>query len=175
MQCQECHERPATLHYTQVINGAKTETHLCEYCAKQTEEIVGHANNFSFHDLLSGLLDFETNIANHSFEKRRKMKCDQCGMTYEAFSKVGRFGCVNCYKVFQPKLEPLLKRVHSGNTVHAGKIPKRLGEKLLFKKEIQHLRDEMQIYIQSEEFEKAAEIRDKIRNLEKQFGGNGEE
>jgi protein arginine kinase activator len=178
MQCQECHERPATLHFMKEINGVKTETHLCEYCAKKSEEFTGHASNFSIHDLLSGLLNFEqVNIANaaKSFEKRQQLECKHCGMTYAKFSQVGRFGCANCYTEFQPKLEPLLKRVHSGNTSHAGKIPKRLGEKLLFRKEIQKLRDEMQTYISKEEFEEAAKIRDKIRSLEKQYGDSGEE
>ncbi|OZM55873.1 hypothetical protein CIB95_14500 [Lottiidibacillus patelloidae] len=178
MQCQECHERPATLHFTKEVNGVKTETHLCEYCAKKSEEFSGYANNFSIHDLLSGLLNFEQmNIANNSksFEKKQQLMCTTCGMTYATFSKVGRFGCANCYREFESKLTPLLKRVHSGNTLHAGKIPKRLGEKLIFRKEIQKLRDEMQAYISKEEFEKAAEMRDRIRSLEKQFGDTGEE
>jgi len=38
------------------------------------------------------------------------------------------------------------------------------------RKEIQHLRDELQRSIMKEEFEKAAELRDRIKELEKQLG-----
>lgn len=30
MMCQECGQRPATLHFTKIVNGDKTEFHLCE-------------------------------------------------------------------------------------------------------------------------------------------------
>ena len=33
MVCQECNQRPATLHFTKIVNGEKEEFHLCEKCA----------------------------------------------------------------------------------------------------------------------------------------------
>ena len=38
MICQECQERPATLHYSKVINGEKTDIHLCEKCADEYKQ-----------------------------------------------------------------------------------------------------------------------------------------
>lgn len=35
MQCMECHERPAALHVTEIVNGTKRERHLCEQCAQK--------------------------------------------------------------------------------------------------------------------------------------------
>ena len=62
MTCQNCNIRPATLHYTKVINGKKAEVHLCEQCAEQsgyTSFFQSPQSNFSFHDLLAGLLHSE--------------------------------------------------------------------------------------------------------------------
>lgn len=169
MKCQECQTQPATLHFTKIINGEKMETHLCEHCAKNKSEALYGQNNFSIHHLLSGLLNFEHPVKQsqqNSFPVFHSLKCGKCGMTYEQFAKVGRFGCSSCYKTFDEKLDPLLKRVHSGNNTHSGKIPKRGGADIHNKKRIKALKHKMQSYIEQEEFEKAAEIRDELRSLE---------
>ena len=60
MFCQECGKKPATLHFTKIVNGEKTEFHICESCAREKGEFIpGTPNSFSIHHLLSGLLDFE--------------------------------------------------------------------------------------------------------------------
>lgn len=40
MQCQECGKRPATLHFTKIVNGEKTEFRICESCAREKGEII---------------------------------------------------------------------------------------------------------------------------------------
>ncbi|CAM3090120.1 UvrB/UvrC motif-containing protein [Paenibacillus sediminis] len=170
MLCQECEKRPATLHFTKIINGVKTEFHLCETCAREKGDIIpGTAGGFSIHNLLSGLLDFDpTNKGPNSAKAAPMIRCEECGMTYAQFSKIGRFGCSSCYKYFNGKLDPLLKRVH-GNTVHVGKIPKRAGGHIKVKRRIDDLKQELQYSIIQEEFEKAAQLRDQIRELEKEI------
>lgn len=168
MECQECHQNPASLHFTQIINGQKTETHLCEQCAREKGEIM--SGGFSISNLLSGLLNLDYPLSstqtNKQFENIDTVQCKQCGMTFHQFSKIGRFGCSHCYETFSSKLDPIFRRVHSGNTTHEGKIPKRIGGNLHLTKEISELKDQLQKSIQLEEFEKAAELRDKIRSLE---------
>ncbi|QAY67825.1 UvrB/UvrC motif-containing protein [Paenibacillus protaetiae] len=169
MICQECGKRPATLHFTKIVNGEKTEFHICEACAREKgESLPGAPNGFSIHSLLSGLLDFEPAGAAGGGVKPKAARCDECGLTYAQFSKIGRFGCSSCYKHFADHLDPLLKRVH-GNTVHVGKIPKRYGGQIQYKREIEQLRRDMQGRIEREEFESAALIRDRIRELEKKI------
>ncbi|MBB6734901.1 UvrB/UvrC motif-containing protein [Cohnella zeiphila] len=167
MQCQECGKRQATLHFTKIINGEKTELHICESCARERGELIpGTASGFSIHNLLSGLLDFD---AAANGVKPPQLRCENCGMTYSQFSKLGKFGCSQCYKHFADRLEPLLKRVH-GNTVHVGKIPKRAGGRVKTKREIDRLKKEMQGKIEREDFETAARLRDQIRELEREIG-----
>lgn len=168
MICQECGKRPASLHFTKIINGEKTEFHICEACAREKgESIPGAPNGFSIHSLLSGLLDFEPSTSGSGIQPKA-IRCDECGLTYTQFSKIGRFGCSSCYKHFADHLDPLLKRVH-GNTVHVGKMPKRYGGQIQFKREIDQLRKDMQSRIEKEDFESAAQIRDRIRELEKKI------
>jgi protein arginine kinase activator len=168
MECQECGKRPATLHFTKIVGGEKTELHICEVCARDKGEFIpGTQSGFSIHNLLSGLMDFE-NTAPGAL-KQHAVRCETCGMTYTQFSKIGKFGCNDCYKHFAERLDPLLKRVH-GNTVHAGKVPKRAGGRVRAKREIDQLKKELQGLIEREDFESAAGLRDRIRELEKEMG-----
>lgn len=171
MQCQECGVKPATLHFTKIVNGEKTEFHICESCAREKGELIpGTAGGFSIHSLLSGLLDLEGAGKEKSAATKttQSLQCENCGMTYSQFSKLGRFGCSSCYKYFNSALDPLFKRVH-GSTSHVGKIPKRAGAQIVFKRQIDELKQELQQSITQEEFEKAAELRDQIRKLEKEI------
>ncbi len=169
MLCQECNKRPATLHFTKIVNGEKTEFHFCESCAREKGELIpGTPNGFSIHNLLSGLLDFDP--GNSSVSKGQALRCDNCGLTYSQFSKIGRFGCNECYRHFSERLDPLFKRVH-GNVVHVGKIPKRTGGRIQIKKEMEELKKELKQRVEREEFEQAAQVRDRIRELERNMEG----
>ncbi|MFC7061792.1 UvrB/UvrC motif-containing protein [Halobacillus seohaensis] len=174
MDCQRCHKRPATVHLTQVINGEKTETHVCEYCAKEKGYMSDNEENFTLNDLLSGLFNYEQSPSikgNHSkaFQSNKQLKCPTCGLTYQNFAQIGKFGCGDCYKTFNERLNPIFRRVHSGNTRHDGKVPKREGGNLHLKRQIGEYKSELQRLIEQEEFEEAAKIRDQIRSLDHQL------
>ncbi len=169
MHCQECGTRQATLHFTKIVNGEKTEFHICESCAREKGEIVpGTSGGFSIHSLLSGLIDFDTasKVQSGVSKATQPLRCEECGMTYTQFSKAGRFGCSSCYEYFNDRLNPLFKKVH-GSTTHVGKIPKRGGSQIQVKRQLDDLKAELQKRIIDEEFEEAATLRDQIRELEK--------
>ncbi|GGG05329.1 protein-arginine kinase activator protein [Paenibacillus albidus] len=171
MLCQECGVKPATLHFTKIVNGEKTEFHICESCAREKGELIpGTAGGFSIHSLLSGLLDLEGAGKEKSAATKttQSLVCENCGMTYSQFSKMGRFGCSSCYKYFNSALDPLFKRVH-GSTGHVGKIPKRAGAQIMARRQIDELKQELLQSITQEEFETAAQLRDQIRKLEKEI------
>ncbi|MDQ0233018.1 protein arginine kinase activator [Metabacillus malikii] len=159
-----------------MINGEKTQVHMCEHCAKGNSDLFMFSGNsgFSLNNLLTGLLNMESNIAkteghNKVFQANDTPQCSQCHMTLQQFKKVGRFGCSNCYHTFKEYISPILRRVHGGNTVHAGKIPKRIGGDIHIRKQLENLKSKINEYIIQEEFEKAAEIRDEIKSLEKKL------
>jgi protein arginine kinase activator len=179
MICQECNQRPATLHFTKIVNGEKTEVHLCEKCAQEKGEMFMFSgeSGFTFNNLLAGLLNIDTSFKQKNkstFQQEEILQCDRCGMTFPQFVKRGRIGCSHCYDTFKDELKPVLKRLHSGNWTHNGKIPKRSGEGIQLRKRIEDLKGELKNSIIQEEFEKAAYLRDEIRSLEQELTENQE-
>ncbi|WP_163539018.1 UvrB/UvrC motif-containing protein [Gracilibacillus sp. YIM 98692] len=178
MECQECKQNPATLHFAKVINGYKTEIHVCEQCAKEKGYVSQDEEAYSLHDLLSGLFNFDSvNLSpsqENSSNQQTEERCNKCGMTYKEFTKVGKFGCSSCYEAFSSHLNPIFRRVHSGNTAHSGKVPKRAGSDIYQRKQLKELKLELQQLIAEEEFEHAAKVRDQIKALEQNLNHNGE-
>lgn len=176
MECNECKKRPATLHFTQIINGNKTEVKVCELCAKKKGYMNSTEEAYSLHDLLTGLFNFnssQVDLQNDNlFSQVDELECSKCNMTFTDFQRIGKFGCANCYDAFKTKLDSVFRRVHSGNTKHSGKIPKRKGGNLHTKKELENYRAELQRLIEQEEFEQAAIVRDEIRKLEEKKEGD---
>ncbi|HLR72497.1 MAG TPA: UvrB/UvrC motif-containing protein [Pseudogracilibacillus sp.] len=176
MKCSECKERPATLHFTQIINGKKTEVQVCEICATKKGYMNYTEETYSLHDLLTGLFNIgssQIELQNDNiFQQIEELQCSKCNITFNDFQRVGKFGCAHCYKSFKSKLDSIFRRVHSGNTKHQGKIPKRKGSHLHAKKEIELFRKRLQQLVEEEEFEKAAVVRDQIKKLEAKSEGD---
>ena len=166
MLCQNCKENEATVHLTRVINGKKTELFLCENCAEEKGQLSFEGEPFSFQNLLAGILNPEM---SSSISHSDTFECSGCGLTYKEFSETGLFGCSQCYQEFDTRLDPLVKRIH-GSREHQGKIPRRKGGSLRIKNKIDKLRKEMEQVVAEENFERAAELRDQIHELEEKLG-----
>ncbi|MDW7673782.1 MAG: UvrB/UvrC motif-containing protein, partial [Bacillota bacterium] len=93
---------------------------------------------------------------------------ESCGLSYREFGHYGKFGCSDCYTAYGDNIRPLFRKIH-GSNYHQGKVPQRSGHSLLLKKDVEKLRKELQQLINQEEFEQAAVIRDKIKELEKEL------
>jgi protein arginine kinase activator len=166
MLCDRCGEKPAVIHRITTVNGKKQEVHLCEECARG-EHGIFMDDTFSINALLSSLLSMGTD-APIKIEKLETVKCSLCGQTFGEFRRTGRLGCNQCYATYRDRLFSLLKSIH-GNIQHYGKIPKRVGGSLRVKREIDNLKAELEKAIKAEEYERAAEIRDKIKSLNKKI------
>ncbi|MCD5390756.1 UvrB/UvrC motif-containing protein [candidate division NPL-UPA2 bacterium] len=162
MLCEICGKSQATVHYTEIINNESSETHLCEDCARKKGAML--KPHFPLADLLSGLIDFNLPL---TLEDKGRGKCPQCGLTYSDFKKIGRLGCGQCYDTFKESLAPLLKRVHGSNE-HVGKSSALAGKAMQEATlQLRELQERLQKAIQREEFEEAARLRDRIREIEK--------
>jgi len=161
MQCNICGKKKATVHLTEIVNDQMTELHLCEECSR--EKSVQMEQQFGLADLLAGLSDFGKQVKDY---EEVKLQCNNCGLTYDEFKKFGRLGCSECYSSFKEHLGVLLKKIH-GSSKHLGKSPKTFSAVSKMREEsIKELRDQLLQAVQQEDFEKAAEIRDKIRAYE---------
>lgn len=165
MLCQSCSKRPAKIHLTKIINDEKKEIHLCEVCAQENTQI-GYDYPFTLNNFLSSLFDIGFPLKDSQIGQLGIYKCRGCGLTFEEFKKSGKFGCADCYSAFNDKLLPILKRLH-GNVHHSGKLPQRVGGALKIKKEVERLKSQLNKAIKEEQYEKAAQLRDRIKELEK--------
>lgn len=172
MLCDECHKNEASIYITELTNKGQVEHHLCESCALKFGLLSEKNNIFSINDFLSGIFNHEGSIENkQQLKLKPELTCPNCHMTYKDFKRTGQIGCSVCYKTFATRLEPFLRRLH-GYSKHIGKIPRRAGGNLGLKQEIASLREKIQEYIQEEEYEQAAILRDRIKVLENQLNTN---
>jgi protein arginine kinase activator len=155
MKCHHC-DSQATVHLTQIINGQMHKMDLCEACAQ--EKGVTNPDNLSIGNLLD---DNQPKIDAST----ASMTCESCGTTHQEFKKGGRLGCEACYHVFRPVLEPLLDGMHAG-IKHLGKVPSRSVKKKSAEENEGILQKELKKAVEEENYEKAAELRDRLKKLQ---------
>ena len=176
MTCDICGKKKATVHLTEIVDEQMSEMHLCEECARQKSSQM--EQQFGLADLLAGLSDTSKTpaSANKESDKASVLKCSRCALPYEDFRKFGRLGCGECYTSFKEHLTGLLRKIHGSNK-YLGKTPVTYQESqnepvtqgvvaLLPSEALADLKQQLQSAIAAEDFEKAAQIRDKIRNFE---------
>lgn len=164
MLCQNCKKNEATTHIKRIINGAAQEYHLCRACA----EGLGYSAPFasSFSDLFGAFLgDMPVSRLSNTV-----LRCETCGCTFEDIVNSGKVGCADCYRIFYDKLLPSVQRVH-GKTHHVGKKPGSAGEKGGTADRLAEAKQELQQAIEQQNFERAAELRDEIRQWEETDNG----
>ncbi len=123
MICEKCKIREATISYTEIINGQKTEHHFCTQCAQEMNfgaASVLFDGEFPFSKLLSALFGEE---GEETDERYSQIICPNCGMSYQEFVENSRFGCPDCYEVFDILIQDSIKQLQ-GNDTHKGKHPK---------------------------------------------------
>ncbi len=167
MLCQDCNKKDATIHLTQIVNNEKVVLNLCKNCAeKRGFHSPFEQMPFPLADIVSGMVGpmMPESKGKKKKEAKGNMKCPNCGLTFSEFGKIGRLGCPNCYTAFKPELSNLLRRIH-GSADHRGQIADTPAEDAKYLREDQRLREELRKAIEDENFEMAAELRDRIREL----------
>ncbi len=166
MLCDECGKREATVHIMQIGPDGRTEKNLCAVCAEKIGKWIceplqlnqGLAANEFLQNIFTGPRE------NKATDEEMELMCPACGMRYVDFQKEGMMGCPKCYTAFQKQLEPMLRRMH-GLSIHNGRYPNNISSR---EEEISivELRARLQQAIEKEEYEKAAEYRDLLKELE---------
>ncbi len=166
MKCQKCGANNANTHVKTIINGEFKEYDLCSECAKK----MGYTNIFgNMEDEFSSLLG--SFFGNAIPARTQATRCEFCGSTYSDITKSGHVGCAKCYEVFGDLLMPSIRRIH-GNTAHCGKNSRQSAQnaqkpaELTKEEKIKKLKAELDRAVAEQNFEHAAELRDKIREME---------
>lgn len=161
MVCDLCKNGDAVIQLTEIEGSGVRQLHLCEKCAAErgVETTVGAAkpqiNNFlqTLHEQMPGA-------------KGEPAHCSFCSATLADFRATGRLGCAHCYETFETSLRELLRRVH-GNSRHIGRrYVAPLPSELPHVSNATELRDRLKRAIEAEQFELAADLRDKLRGIE---------
>jgi len=161
MKCQKCGSNEVIFHYSSNINGCVTETHLCSQCAIESgydiEKMLSQGSQISFeHNQFMDLNDFIESL----FPMR-----GVSGFVPIAFPMMQS----NSSMPFTP--HPFAGMIEQGNQHSCSCAkPHKVIDNFEIDEEMKHRRElhaQMRAAVDNEEFERAAELRDMIKELER--------
>jgi protein arginine kinase activator len=162
MLCENCRENDAVVNLTTIKDNVVTQQHLCEKCAaaKGVETSVTPKQ----HPLISEIMNDVHQKAQLGGDDARE--CHFCGATTRDFRATSRLGCARCYTAFERHLRELLRKLH-GTPRHVGRSYVPPASELLERVgSTAQLRERLRRAIDTEQFELAAELRDRLRSVE---------
>jgi protein arginine kinase activator len=170
MLCEDCQQRVATVVYTEVSEGAKNVLHLCQQCVEERGiHAPGLKNPLEMDSLFEDMLENAQSEGLDESALADDVTCPSCDWTLERFRHTGRLGCPTCYDAFAESLRGLLRRIHGSNE-NLGKSYRRNDEPGLAERDPDSLRRALEAAVGDEDFEKAAELRDRINRLNTRSG-----
>jgi protein arginine kinase activator len=162
MKCDVCQKREALIYIQQVMGKDQVELHLCERCAKEKGITAGGDKiEVTLGGLLSDLLHAKPGQAR----EQKTVVCPTCQRTVEEFAKTRKLGCSECAKSFDTELREIVDKLGE-SAQHVGKFPRRLRAYKTYLVDIARLKRGLKEAIGREDYERAAVLRDKIRELE---------
>jgi protein arginine kinase activator len=162
MICDDCREHDAVVQYTAVKDNVVVQLHLCEQCAAE-RGVETTVNTLPKHPLGEFLHQAQQQLVTAPTDAAR---CSFCGASMADFRATGRWGCARCYSQFEGGIRELLRRVH-GHSRHIGRAYRApRGESLERSAVLGELRERLRRAIDGEQFEQAAELRDRIKGME---------
>ncbi len=157
MTCQRCSDE-ASVHLTETDGGGRRELHLCARCARKGGIAVPERPpSLALDAVVQGL------IVKHVGElvgELAELSCPECGLRFMEYRARGRVGCPADYEVFRPGLLPLISG-QQGATRHVGKAPGR--SRVAADRARLRRRAALRDAIASEDYERAAQLRDTLR------------
>jgi protein arginine kinase activator len=165
MMCDNCKEREAEIQLVKVEHDAKVTLHLCKQCAQQKGVETGDS---ILKSPLGGFIQAMGKAGTSVLPTPADgLRCAACGSTLKDFRESGRLGCAQCYESFATHLRDLLRRLH-GSSQHVGERYAQPGSggEADPRRELLELKEQLRRAVDMENFELAAELRDRIRVLE---------
>ena len=184
--CEKCGKRPASYVYTKRIGREEQKTFLCAACAQAMSlGSLGNIGNFLFGDM--GNLPF--GFAK-PMEPMQVKKCDLCGASFDEILQSGKVGCPRCYSTFTQELAPRLAKIHGGavykaendrplaeNQFTSEQMPSEqqvsMAEDTEAQDPIAALQKQLEEAVAIEDYERAAILRDQIKERKKEDVQNG--
>lgn len=168
MLCECCHAHPATVHMVQVVNGHRKEEHLCSECAEK-EHVFQKEQSFFGHGFFDSPLDhfFGGSMLGHLLEDpfgTRTLE-DQGGGQFIEVSPEKLPENESSYDRFKESIRPSFQKGKNEIPVKEAKEEEKMDAPAE-SRELQALRKELKSCVDREDFERACEVRDKIKAIE---------
>jgi protein arginine kinase activator len=171
MKCDSCGQSEATIHQIHVVDDEIKHLQLCEDCAKDQNS-----------ESLQGETGVEEAFSNLEDAEDETEQCPSCGMTLSELRNRNKVGCENCYLTFRDQLESLVHRIHGAeqhvgddlvNTADSEPMESSGGlGKVSENKKKQMLEKRLEKRVEEEDYERAAELRDRIEALDQEATGD---
>ncbi|HIZ44635.1 MAG TPA: UvrB/UvrC motif-containing protein [Firmicutes bacterium] len=185
MLCEKCKMREANIRYTEVVGGVKTEHNLCSHCAKEMD--FGHYTamfdtDYPIGKLLSDLFGLDMEQGDSDDQALNQVVCPTCHTAYSDFVRDSRFGCPDCYRVFDLLMSENIKKIQGSDT-HTGKHPLYVHGEDGIRGEADRgsaapadslalLQSKLREAVEEEEYELAAKYRDEIKELKERMNAD---
>lgn len=160
MLCQLCHSAEATVSLIETTEEKQSTLQLCETCAQKRHlgEMISKPA-MAIHELMSSIMQ----LGQISESMLENLSCSKCGLQFNKFKQIGRFGCSHCYTAFKTNLLPILRQFHQAEEHKQMSKPKAV---LSHQKQAKELRKALKDAIKQERYEIAAQLRDQLRSFE---------
>jgi protein arginine kinase activator len=174
--CPYCLVRPATVHLSIIDDGGHVQAiHICQNCSAQhhlnptadstalAQWITDHPPQTAKHGAPFPSLHINLQIAHH--RETGSDRCQHCGITWKEFMTKQRLGCAHDYSVFADRLIDVLEQIHGARS-HEGRRP---GQTAADDRR-SRLLTQLEHAIEREHYEEAAQLRDRLRQLDQESG-----
>lgn len=155
--CDRC-GRPAEVHEFDPINGV--EVHLCREHAVEAGFQLPEPTETKVYSQVASTMQIQISTG-----KERTSSCKQCGSSFARFRKSGLLGCPACYVAFDDKLDGIIARSQNKASAHVGRVPDRAADLVDRHARRRSLLEEIDRAVASEQYERAAVLRDKLQTL----------
>ena len=148
MKCEKCGANEANFFYTATINAETIQSRLCESCAR--EEGFGEVFDWDMRDAFGGFIR------------------EPFGLLGEFFGGRAAFGDMIAPMALKSAFLPGQRPAAQPSARPVSKIPDDAGGEIRAKRELSELRHRLDSAVKDENYELAIELRDKIKELDKQ-------
>jgi protein arginine kinase activator len=160
MKCEICGLKDAVIHIRQIQKDLLHELHICEECAQEKGLIREEESELPIANLLSGLLEGKDVVGAGDV----KDACPKCGLKASEFRKQGKLGCPECFRAFEKDVRAIVSQM-AARPRHTGKVPRAMALEQGTGQKGEGLRDELREAVEREEYELAAQLRDRLKEL----------
>jgi protein arginine kinase activator len=160
MLCDGCGRDDGVYHFLTFRDNRIIEFHLCSDCRAGRENGTFASDaSITEDEGIQNILEVLVQVNREQDESLYEMTCDVCSTSFREVLKEHLFGCPHCYDVFAPF-------IFKNTDFHDPKQQKPVHADISRYLDMSSLKYELNEAVRLELFEKAAELRDRLKHFE---------